>query len=199
MAPIIKIVTDFINTAAGPWVLAFVLSLIAAVVITWFLAKWIIGMAKFKNDTNEFVAKTNPVLQEIKDKVSYLLGRLDSPPPEPWFQSKSPVELTERGKSVSVDLGAKEWADSKAEQVAHIVKNKEAYQIQQFCFEALILKNKGLLGLPEDFLSDGMTARIQKYAFEIGTSETNLHDIFAIELRNAVLDKLGIPLEHLPD
>ena len=166
----------------GAWITAAVLVVGSILKI----GEWIGGMKEFKSDTK-------PLLNEIRDKVNRIVGKLDSPVMEPG----SPLKLTDLGESISEELGAKSWSKEKSEQVALLVKGTRPYKIQGFCFDAVKKTNKIALGLPDDFISDDMDSKIQDCAFNRGTSITNVYDVLAIELRDAVLEELEISISHI--
>ena len=167
----------------GTWISAIILTVSALATI--FI--WVGRMIEFKGDTK-------PILDDIRDKVNHILGKIDSP----VVRSQSPLSLTELGQSVSGDLGAKLWASEKSKQVQNLIQGSRPYRIQRFCFDAVRRENKEALGLPHDFIDDDMNTKIEDCAFNRGLSLQNIQEVLAIELRDAILDLEGISVEH-PD
>ncbi|MDE2736999.1 MAG: hypothetical protein OXI72_21570 [Gemmatimonadota bacterium] len=164
-----------------------VLAILAVIGAILKVGMWIDSVGGFRDDAK-------PVLNDIRDKVNQIVGKLSSP----TMQSSSPLNLTDLGQSVSIELDAKEWASEKSKQVQNLVQGSRPYKIQRFCFDAVKRGNKEALGLPSDFIDDDMNAKIEDCAFNRGLSLQNIQDVLAIELRDAVLDLEGISIEH-PD
>ncbi len=154
------------------------------------LLLWIGGMRTWTKKTDQLCEKTENILGDIRDKVNQIIGKLDSP----VVQVKSPLSLTELGENISLELRAKSWAEEKHLEILEHLRGKGPYEIQGFCFDAV--RGEYIPTLPPDFISKEMKRKMQDCAFYRGIALNHVQDVLAIELRNAVLKKLGIALDH---
>ena len=97
----------------------------------------------------------------------------------------SPLQLTEFGKNISDSIDAKGIAQSLVAGVNPNVRDKPAYDIQEFCFAHV-----NECELPEAQLN-----HIKQCAFDNGIEQKNVRRVIAVELRNLILSELGLQLK----
>jgi len=96
----------------------------------------------------------------------------------PLVISKSPLRLTELGKTVSEELAAQAWVESVANTLNEKVKGKDAYEIQDFCFE--YVENT-------DQYSNEERQAIWNTTYKRGIKAEDVRQVLAIELRDKLL------------
>lgn len=115
------------------------------------------------------------------------------------FKSSSPLTLTDLGKSISEKIGATELANDYAKKLHDEVKDLNAYEIQEYCFE--FCEEKLPAKLKEEKVKQ--LERMQTVAFEEGIEVEKIMRIVAIELRDKLLSIQGTSHseidEHSPD
>ena len=97
--------------------------------------------------------------------------------------TQSPVQLNEL---VSEDINAKTWADKVSGTLKEKIKDKDAYEIQVFCFE--YVESPDLFNAEEQ-------RTIRDSAYNRGVNAFDVRRFFAIELRNSLLkeQRLEVP------
>ena len=137
-----------------------------------------------------FEERVEKELSKIQENINDIFKSL---PGEGLLRTRSPIKLTDLGKKVSAGMRAESWAVGKAEKVLDSFRTKTPYEIQEDCFS--LIKNiqdggyddsedKNLLGLMKDC------------SFRFGVSLEAVGRVAAIELRDVILQELGIPLDH---
>ena len=135
------------------------------------------AVAELKTDLKECMA-------EVRRDFKEIARRLDGSPVE----SQSPLRLSEKGESISDKLKAKQWAKSTAPELADRPTGKTRYEIQEACFER---------ASTDDFEENAeMTRGILDCAFDHACSKREVRDVLGIELRDAVLERMGLPLSN---
>ena len=113
-------------------------------------------------------------MTEVRDKLDQILLRL----PRPEVASSSPINLTDFGKSISQDMGAKEIATRLAPNLREQVREMDPYQTQEHCLEFMTMKHQ----LPPE-----LDSLVNKVAFERGVKREQVLRVIAIELRDQIL------------
>ena len=91
----------------------------------------------------------------------------------------SPRRLSDMGEDISKELFASEWARKTAPILAGRAKGKPPYDIQELCYEYV----------RRDFKPTAeLDAKMGECAYQHGISKYEVLDVFAIELRNVLLD-----------
>ena len=126
-------------------------------------------------------------MKEIRGKVDEILRRV---PPLLPMSSTSPLQLNDLGKEISAELGGAAWAERHLKIVAAKVKDFDAYEIQEHCFDYV----KG------EVFSDEEKSAIRRSAFNRGFGREIIRQVLAIELRNRLLDlaNLEAPSDPTP-
>ncbi|WP_419938673.1 hypothetical protein [Candidatus Palauibacter sp.] len=97
---------------------------------------------------------------------------------EPLMTGESPLRLTELGKKVSSQVGAKEWAWEHAPKLGEQLGEVKEYAIQQVCFE--YAENR------QNF-SPRRLGRIQDVAYDNGIEDGAVRRVMAVELRDGMI------------
>lgn len=114
-------------------------------------------------------------MEEIRKDIKEILTRL--PPVE--AAGTSPITLTEFGRSIAEEVGAREVAERLAPDVREQVRGMEPYQVQEHCLEFMTSKHAPA---PE------LDSLINKVAYERGVKREQVLRVIAIELRDQLLE-----------
>lgn len=114
---------------------------------------------------------------EVRDDIKKILLKVSGE-----ATSSSPIRLTELGEAMSKTFRGKDWATEKANVLSDRVKDKEAYEIQEFCQNYVRNELK-----PDEELD----ARIGRCAYEHGVTREQVLNVLAVELRDILLGKEG--------
>ena len=117
-------------------------------------------------------------MKEIRAKLDQIFLRL----PPATVAGESPLRLTELGSAISKELDATGWADQRATTVKEEVEGDDPYGIQKFCFEYA----------DTDVFPRDLRRAIRKSAFQHGLDENQVRRVFAIELRDKLLELAGL-------
>ncbi len=134
----------------------------------------------------EKIEKINDKFEKMNDKLEKIFHFL---PNEPLEKRTSPISLTDYGKKLSREISASEISDMELTNVAGQVKDLNAYQIQEYCFE--FAKNELLKKLKEKHLD--FYDKIHEVAFHEGIEVEKLTRVIALELRDKILSTLNRP------
>lgn len=104
--------------------------------------------------------------------------------------SQSPMRLNNFGKSISEEVGGKEWAKGIANEHIHKFQKAQPYDIQRFAF-----------GFAQNFdPSEEMLTNMKTVAWEKGIPIELILRVLSLDLRDAMLDLLGMnPPEEPPE
>ena len=97
--------------------------------------------------------------------------------------TSSPVGLSDLGRTISEELKADKWAENKATALLETLRGKSPYEIQEHCFQ--------FAGTRDNY-DPVMITNMQMNAYNHGLIEEQVRRVFGIELRDAVLNKLGL-------
>lgn len=143
------------------------------------LIYWIGGM-------NDFRGAVETALNEIKESVSTIQedikSILRSMPITP-VSTESPLKLTDLGKEISSEVGAKEWALSVADGLEEAVHGMNAYGIQKHCFEYA----------QNHFRDDDIrNTAAEDSAYIHGLEVDKVLQVVGVELRDILLERNGL-------
>ncbi len=133
-----------------------------------------------RNFFKEFMKEVKDDIRTINNNINKILFRSAF---QVFIEGKSPLGLTEQGKEVSKELNAVTWAKKAAETTKDEVKNKEAYNIQEFSFE---------YASKDEHYDTEELQLILDYAYSNGILKENVQSVFGIELRDELLDIMGL-------
>lgn len=145
------------------WVLGLSITLLLALLgAIWVGGVWVGGMKEWKKGVN--------------DKLKDIFDRL----PPKATRGKSPLALTEFGKSISKELGAEAWAEKEVEKEPFFsLQRKPEYEIHRFCADYVRKR--------EFSNTDIYTGKMLSCAYDHGTTINEVEDTLAVVLRDAVL------------
>ena len=173
----------------GGIALAVVPGVIVAL-ITLYLAKrtesrswseWKGGIGEFKTHVETTFREIKDSIDKIRESISSINSRLAHL--SGLVGHNSPISLTDKGREVSAELEGSEWAIKEASRLADRIEGKNEYEIQEFCFEYV----------REDFTPDNeLNKKLQECAYRRGATVDDLKEVLAVELRDAMLKRLGL-------
>lgn len=137
------------------------------------ISKWSGSVDTDRTNFREF-------MQKIEDKIEQIFLRL---PPPKTVNSRSPLRLNPLGEHIWAELNASEWIDTFADTVHESVKDKEAYEIQEYSFEYVDNNNH---------YSEDQLRIIRRLAYENGLSDFDVRRVVGIKLRDRLLDSVGM-------
>ena len=119
----------------------------------------------------------------IRKDVETLFERL--PPPPNLIRDESPLKLARVGKEVAEEIQSRAWAEATAKAVIDQLDASTPYEVQEFAYAYV----EG-----EEFnLAEDLVKAMKASAYEHGIRHwRNLKDVLAIELRDALLEALGM-------
>ena len=135
---------------------------------------------KFDDKFEKINDKFDDKFEKINDKLEKIFHLLHN---EPIEKRTSPISLTDYGQKLSQEISASEISDMELTNATEQVKDCNAYQIQEYCFE--FAKNALLKKLNEkhrDFYD-----KIHEVAFNEGIEVEKLTRVIALELRDKIL------------
>ena len=113
------------------------------------------------------------VEKRLMDASYQVFGKLDIGP----LSRQSPLRLNELGEAVSAEIGGAEWAKRVSATLADWIEGRDAYEIQEHCFE-----------VAENFSYTPEEKRgIHQSAFSRGLPAEQVRRVLAIELRDELL------------
>lgn len=156
------------------WLRLIVVVVLSALGVLIWVTRWFTKHDSWAKGMDEFKSDTKTTLAEIRDDIKKILVAL----PKNVLAGTSPVQLTDLGKTVSKSVGAAAWAEKEASKLVGDVKGKTAYDVQDYCFKHM----KECELAPDD-------DRVAKEcAFQHGIKLEQVLDVFAVELRDRLLD-----------
>lgn len=140
---------------------------------------WIGSINTKQKDFKETIQEIKNDIREINKNILKIFSRLG-----PGFiEGESPLGLTKLGQEVSRELDAAMWAEKTAERIKNEVKDKEAYNIQEFCF---------LYANDDKNYTTEELASILRYAYRKGAPKEKVQSVFGIELRDRLLEMMDM-------
>ena len=132
--------------------------------------------------TKQFV-EIHEAIDGIRKDIETLFERL--PPPPNLIRDESPLKLARVGKEVAEEIQSRAWAEATAKAVIDQLDASTPYEVQEFAYAYV----EG-----EEFnLAEDLVKAMKASAYEHGIRHwRNLKDVLAIELRDALLEALGM-------
>ncbi len=143
--------------------------------------------------TEMAISKTETALSErierVENRVSDRFTRVEDRLIKAFYaifgkgpvSSQSPLALNDLGRAITQEIQGAKWASRVAPTLASWLKGKDAYQIQEHCFE-----------FAEHFTyTDDELRTIRQSAYDHGLPIEQIHRVFAIELRDKLLEMAG--------
>ena len=163
--------------------LAVIIALVGGIV--WRVSAWKTGVDKdretFKGDAEKDRSAIKGFMEEIRKDIKDIFLRL----PDPLVSAQSPIGLTDLGQEISDELKAGDWAEEKAGEIVDQFQGKKPYEIQEASFDHA--EN-------QDNYPSVLISEIKMSAYNRGIDIENIKRVFGVKLRDALLDKLGLPL-----
>ena len=146
---------------------------VAALSALFWLGHWI-------GKVNEHKKGVGKAIEEIRKDIKKILKRM----PVPTVTGRSPLQLTDLGKSISEDLDAKEWAKDIVPSLQDQVKGMLPFELQDWCMN--YVKN--------EFQPDAsQTLRLNMAAYNNALDLDAVLDVLALEMRDLMLKLFEIP------
>ena len=164
------------------WWIIIVISTIIGLIIAILSA--VIKISRWTGNVDSDRKRFGKFMEEIRNDIKDIFKRL---PAEPLEKTSSPIALTDYGKRISESIDASEIADMQVTEVSGVVKDYNAYQIQEYCFS--FCKDDLLNKLKESHID--LYDKIHKVAFEEGIDVEKITRVIALELRNKILSTLN--------
>ena len=118
----------------------------------------------------------NDFMKEIRDDIKKIFDRL----PPTLIVGSSPIKLTDLGKSISDEVGARKTAQQLSSKLIERAKDKNPYEIQDLCFNYI----------RDEYVPDiKLLKKLQVCAYENGVDIDKILDVLAVELRDVLLEK----------
>ena len=132
------------------------------------------AQSAFKTTLDSFMVEIRAELGRIHARIDDVFGRLSGDVTE----GASPLRLTALGKSISEMFDAPRWAEDIARTLTHRVEGMLAYDVQEFCRSYVRDEFKP---------TSDQEARIKECAYEKGLNQSQVLNVLAVELRDALL------------
>ena len=146
--------------------------------VAWGAILALIGAGFWAGKMQEHKGTVQKFMQEIRDDIKKILRLL----PKAVAAGESPLQLTDLGKSISVAIGAKTWAERTAQNLQAHTKGMQPYEIQEFSFSHV-----------KDFTPTAeQEAKIKSCAYENALKQEKVLDVLALELRDRLLELAGL-------
>ncbi len=140
-------------------------------------SRWEGAVDADRNSFKEFMQEIRKDIRQINRHIFLIFSGSD---PD-FIDGESPLRLTEKGEKVSKELNAATWAEKTAKIVE--IENKEAYNIQEFCF---------MYAIDDQHYADEELRSIIGYAYNNGITKEKVQSVFGIELRDKVLEIMNL-------
>lgn len=203
----LNLIKDILTSPAGSFASVFSLFALAFWLVHWITKKVTTidnshsNIKKSNEDAikkiDKYCDKQDNNMDEIRKDIAFLKAMIDvfkSNPSQQVAQSHSPISLTEYGQQISTELNADEviarnW-DRIREDLESNVKDKNAYDIQQYCIETTIID------LSKFIDSDAVNA-VKVKAYNEGRPVAFYAPVFGIKIRDRYLKEKGISVEEI--
>lgn len=145
------------------------------------IGRFIFGVGRWVERVDRDRRSWRKLAEDIQKKLDKIFKRLKSR----TVTSDSPLQLTELGRQLADRLEVQKWAEVAvaADELDKWVKGKEPYDIQDYCFEYVRADNR---------FTKAAQREMKMALYETGLrEETEVLDIYAIVLRNKLLEVAG--------
>ena len=161
------------NLAHIPHWLYYVTATLAVLGFLWAVSNAIHKHGVWKGTVDESVKSLKELMTEIRNDVKEIIKSLPS-----TLQGKSPLELTDLGERISIQLSAKEWAQRVGNELRDQVVDMEDFEVQEFSESYL----------SDQFVpSESQDETIRKCIYEHGVGRNQVINVLMVELRDALL------------
>lgn len=203
----LNIIKDILNSPVGSFASVFSLFMLAFWLVHWITKKITTiesshsNLVKSNEDANKkidaYYDKQNHNMDEIRRDIAYLKAMVDVfkfQSTAQVAQSHSPLSLTEYGEQIALELNAdaviaRNW-DKIRGNLEQSVKDKSAYDIQQYCVETAAVDLDKLID------KDAINAVKQK-AYKEGRPLAFYALVFGLKIRDHYLREKGISVEEI--
>lgn len=163
---------------------------LAAAGVIFSVGTWVGSMNSFKKTAKGAIGRIDKAIEKINERIGSIkvnVAVLASG--KTVDASQSPIRLNEFGESISQEILGKQWAKVEATKYVEQFRGQQPYDVQKFAF-----------GHVYQFQPpDEMGAKMKNCAYENGISIDLVLRVLAIDLRDAMLDVLGMePPENGP-
>ncbi len=165
-----------------PWIWVAVVFMATGIIFAF--GKWVGNFNSDRKSFEEFMKRVEEKIEKINDKLEKIFHSL---PNEPLEKRTSPISLADYGKKPSQEIGASEISDMELTNATEQVKDFNAYQIQEYCFE--FAKNELPKKRNEKHLD--FYDKIHEAVFHEGMEAEKLTRVIALELRDKILSSLN--------
>lgn len=145
--------------------------------------EWRGTVNSFMESTETRLSQFEKELSDLRKSFASLCNQLSAIFRMPLVFGQSPLGLSERGKSVSKEIGAQAWVDKVAVTLEEKVKGMDAYGIQMFCFKYVEDENQ---------YTEEEERIIRASAYKRGDKVSDIRQVLAIELRDRLLKEAGL-------
>lgn len=166
--------------------LPYFLSTLLAGLILYFLKK-AFDWAEWRGEQNAFKSSLGGTMDRIEKAITTIQndikGILRALPPKP-IETDSPIRLNDLGRKISSELDAANWAENKVDDLIEDLRDKQPYEIQEYCFE--YVTGKGFVD------SDDRLRQVNDSAYNHGLDVGQVLRVVGVELRDVILKRLGL-------
>ena len=136
-------------------------------------------MNDFKGTVGKGIESIENAIKTIQTDIKGILRAL----PPNAVETESPIRLNDLGRTISTELNIKSWVQARTPSLTSGLKEKSPFEIQAFCYEYV----NGPRFDPDSILRPG----IQNAAYNHGLKIDQIKEVYAIELRDALLSITG--------
>lgn len=126
--------------------------------------------------------------QEIKSKLDLIVSFSS-----PIRLQQSPVQLSDIGKKVAEDIYIDEWIGEYAAEFSGDLEDKNAYEIQEFCFQ--YAQTDFRLSVKDAPPREGLQEALEMAAYKHGLQLSHVLEVIGLVLRDKILERLNRPKE----
>ena len=173
---------------------------LAFAVLLWKVASWKAGLDKDQGNLTGGLGKLEKTVTDFMEEIRKDVKRIFERLPSPTIASQSPIRLTDLGNKIAEEIKVNEWVSEYAEKLSDRVEAKNAYDIQEFCFQYAqneLLEDLGktvtdsaeLKSVPFPTIED-----IKLSAYDHGLELKQVLEVVGVVLRDEMLKRIGIEI-----
>lgn len=170
---------------------------LGAMCVIYKLTKWSTRLDTEHNTIVKAYEKTDKSIDDIRKDLSYIKGTLDlltKNAENSLAKAHSPISLTDKGKEIADELNIDFIIDNNWQRIKSNldskVKNKNPYDIQQYCRETAAVE-------PEAFFTNEEVLLLKKEAYNKGLNFITLSIVPALRIRDRYMKEKGISIEDI--
>ena len=162
----INFLTQVLGSPFGSFAFVFGLMLFAGWLIYW-VTKNITVIKTEHGTAKQMTEKLDTYIDELRKDMAFVKGTLEIMKNQngDLAQAHSPISLTDKGKHLASENHIQEMVEANWSRIVSVidakVKNKNAYDIQQFCIETMAIE-------PEVLLQETDVLILKQQAYNIG-------------------------------